>query len=166
MNRDKDQTIISEPLSSKYDTTISLLNVYFLEWSHRDQVLWAQTFRFYYAALIIILLPNLADPLLMNLPEMSNQPYRIIGLLISVVFLYVSLGYAVRLHTISISYRQILNSLPQEYKQKTLDDIEFKGINMEKLFKPRLGYIVCITLFLSLFVLAVLFIIFDAKCIK
>ena len=150
-------------LSSDFDTTISLLNVYFMEWSHRDQILWTQTFRFYYAALIVILLPNISVPLQISLPPIPNLIYRLIGLCISIIFLYVSLGYAIRLHIISKSYRCILDKLPPEYKQKTFDDFKSKGINLAKLFKPRLGYIVCITLFLSLFLLAFLFIIFDAN---
>ena len=149
------------PLSSDYDSTISLLNVYFMEWSHRDQMLWAQTFRFYYASLIVILLPNISGALQIDLPAIPKLIYRLIGLLISLVFLYVSLGYAIRFHIISKSYREILYKLPNEYKQKSFDDFGPKEIKVAKLFKPRLGYIVCITLFLSLILLSLLFIIFD-----
>ena len=33
-------------LSSDYDTTISLLNVYLAEWVQRDQIIWSQIFKF------------------------------------------------------------------------------------------------------------------------
>lgn len=163
MNKEEHQIVINEPLSSKYDSTISLLNVYFSEWSHRDQILWTQTFRFYYAALIVILLPNISKPLKIDLPPIPKLLYRSIGLLISIIFLYVSLGYAVRLHIISKSYRLILDKLPEEYKQKNFDNFDTKGIKIAKLFKPRLAYLVCITLFLSLFLLSLLLIIVDAN---
>lgn len=148
-------------LSSDYDTTISLLNVYFMEWSHRDQLLWSQTFKFYYATLIVILLPNVSGLFQMDLPPMSKLIYRLIGLLLSIVFLYVSLGYATRLHLISESYRLILKKLPIEFQQKNFNDLTYKSINIGKIFKPRLGYIISIALFLSLFLLSLLLIAFD-----
>lgn len=134
-----------------YDTTISLLNIYFLEWSHRDQMLWKQTFRFYYAALVLILLPNIAARLQIELPSIPNFVYRWGGLLISMIFLYFSLGYATRLLLISKSYGRLLDKLPSEYTQKDFDDFKPISIHVAKLLKPRLGYILCITLFLSLF---------------
>lgn len=148
-------------LSSDYDTTISLLNVYFAEWSHRDQLLWSQTFKFYYATLIVILLPNVSGLFQMDLPPISKLIYRLIGLLLSLVFLYISLGYAIRLHIISESYRLILDKLPMEFQQKNFDNLSIKPLNISKIFKPRLGYLICIALFLSLFLLSLLFIAFD-----
>ena len=147
-------------LSSDYDTTISLLNVYFSEWSHRDQILWSQIFKFYFATLIVILLPNIYNYFQMELPPLPDFAFRIIGILLSFVFLYVSLGYAIRLHNISESYRLILNKLPDEYKQIPLDTMNYKGIPIGKIFKKRLAYTICIILFLSLFSLSLLFIIF------
>lgn len=88
-------------LSSDYDTTISLLNVYFSEWSHRDQILWSQIFKFYYAILIIILLPNISPHFDLTLPPMPDLAFRLLGLLLSIVFLYIALGYVVRLQAIS-----------------------------------------------------------------
>lgn len=160
MNKDKHQLVISEPLSSKYDTTISLLNVYFLEWSHRDQILWSQIFKFYFATLIVILLPNIYNYFQMELPSLPDWGFRIIGIFLSFVFLYISLGYAVRLHNISESYRLILNKLPDEYKQIHIDSMNYKGIPIGKIFKPRLGYMICIILFFSLLLLSLLFITF------
>lgn len=49
----------NQPLSEEYATTISLLNIYLEEWRLRDQLIWSQMYRFFYAILIIILLPNL-----------------------------------------------------------------------------------------------------------
>lgn len=148
-------------LSSHYATTISLLNVYFSEWSHRDQLLWSQAFKFYFATLIVILLPNISNLFQMDLPPISHLAFRIIGMLLSFVFLYISLGYAVRLHAISESYQRILKKLPEGYNQILPDDIKIKNIPIGFYFKFRLGYIICITLFISLFLLSILFIAFD-----
>lgn len=149
------------PLSSDYDTTISLLNVYLAEWIQRDQIIWSQIFKFYYAILIVILLPNIPNLIEPPLNCKIIVICRLIGLFLSVVFLYVSLGYAVRLHLISKSYRLILNKLPKEYRQVRFDNITFRGKHIAKIFKPRLGYIICVILFITLFLLSLLFIAFD-----
>ena len=142
---------VSDVLSSDYDTTISLLNLYFSEFSFRDKLLWSQVFKFYYAILIIILLPNLSDFFQVNLPTLPIIIFRIIGLLLSFLFLYISFGYVIRLHAISSTYQALLNELPEKYRRKSIKDIK-----MGKLFMPRLSYVFCFTLFLSLFLLSII----------
>lgn len=151
-------------LSSDYDTTISLLNVYLTEWIQRDQVIWSQIFKFYYAILVVTLLPNM--PGLFELPPNCIIICRIIGLVLSVVFFYVSFGYAVRLHIVSVSYRRILNKLPEEFRQINFNDITFRGKNIARIFKARLAYIICVILFVSLFMLALFFLLFDLNLIN
>lgn len=143
-------------LSSDYDTTISLLNVYLAEWIHRDQIIWSQTFKFFYAILIIILLPNLALHFDLALPNLPIFIFRIIGLFLSLLFLYISLGYAIRLQAISDTYRDIIKTLPQEYQRKSIKDIKFKNRFVGKLFMPRIGYVICLALFLVLFSLSII----------
>lgn len=146
-------------LSSKYEATISLLNIYFSEWHHRSQTLWSQTFKFYYAVLIIILLPNLALRFQLNLPRVPILTFRVVGLLLSFVYLYISLGYAVRLHAVSITYQKIINKLPKSYRRKRVKNIKCKSIRIGKIFAINLSYIICFVLFLSLFILAFILII-------
>lgn len=146
----------NEHLTSEFDTTISLLNVYLTEWIQRDQILWAQLFKFFYAILIIILLPNLARHFDLALPNLPIFIFRLIGLLFSLLFLYVSLGYAIRLQAISDTYRDIINTLPKEYRRKSIKDIKLKNIPIGVLFMPRIGYIVCIMLFLMLVSLSII----------
>lgn len=155
-NIDKHSTQNRNVLSSDYDSTISLLNIYFSEWSHRDQILWSQIFKFYYAILIIILLPNLAIYLQLNLPSLPIFIFRLIGLILSFIFLYVAIGYAIRLHAIANTYQNLINSLPKEYHRMSIKDIKYKEIPIGKFFMPRLGYVICIALFISLFALAII----------
>lgn len=143
-------------LSSDYDTTISLLNVYLAEWIQRDQIIWSQIFKFFYAILIIILLPNLALHFDLVLPNLPILIFRIIGLFLSFLFLYISLGYAVRLHAISDTYRDIIKTLPTEYQRKSIECIKFKNKSIGKIFMPRIGYIICLALFLVLFSLSII----------
>lgn len=145
----------SNPLSSEYDTTISLLNLYYSESNYRSQVLWSQIFRFYYAILIIILLPNMSTFFQITLPNIPIIVFRIIGILLSFSFLYVSFGYAIRLQAINDTYQNLLDELPKKYHRKSIKDI---GIG--KIFMPRISYVLCFSLFLSLFFLSIILIIF------
>lgn len=138
-------------LSSNYDTTISLLNVYFSEWSHRDQFLWSKTFKLYYAILIIILLPNITNFLNIKLPPIPTITFRIIGLLFSFIFFYITFGYAIRFQAIADTYLSLINKLPIEYRRKNIE--EYK---MGKLFSLKLNYLLCFLLFLSLFILSII----------
>lgn len=142
-------------LSSDYDSTISLLNLYFSEWSHRDQILWAQIYKFYYAILIFILLPNLADHFQLNLPTIPVFIFRIIGLILSLIFLYISLGYAIRLQAIGDTYQNIINKLPKDYQRESIKNIKYKNIQIGKFFMFKLGYMICVTLFITLFSLSI-----------
>ena len=146
-------------LSSDYDTTISLLNVYLAEWIQRDQLIWSQIFKYFYANLIIILLPNLALHFDLVLPNLPIFIFRIIGFCFSFIFLYISLGYTIRLQAISDTYRDIIQTLPKEYRRKSVEDIKFKSIPIGKFFMPRIGYIICLTLFLILFSLSIILLI-------
>lgn len=146
-------------LSSDYDTTISLLNVYLVEWCHRDQIIWSQIFKFFYAILIIILLPNLTLHFQLILPNLPVLIFRIIGLFLSLIFLYISLGYATRLQAISDTYQNIIKKLPEEYQRKSIQSIKYKTLHIGKYFMPRLGYIICLALFFVLFSLSVILII-------
>ncbi len=146
----------NQPLSEEYATTISLLNIYLEEWRLRDQLIWSQMYRFFYAILIIILLPNLDFYLKSNLPSLPIYIFRILGLLFSFIFLYVSWGYTVRLHAITDTYQNIINTLPKEYQRKSIQEFKYKGINIGKFFKLRLDRVICITLFLLLLSLSLI----------
>ena len=55
-----------------YSETISLLNVYLTEWSHRDKELWSKALKLYYAILVIILFPNITNFFNFILPPIKN----------------------------------------------------------------------------------------------
>ncbi len=132
-----------QPLSSDYDTTISLLNLYFSEWSHRDQMMYSQMFKFFYSILIIILAPNLINYLQIDMPNLPKFIFRLIGLLFSFLFLYFNLGNVFRFKAIGETYQTIINELPEKYHRKSIKDIKYG-----KLFNLNLYLIVSIVLFL------------------
>ena len=113
-------------------------------------------YKFFYAILIIILLPNLDFYLKSNLPILPINIFRGLGLFFSFIFLYVSWGYTVRLHAITDTYQNIINKLPKEYQRKSIQEFKYKGIHIGKYFKLRLDRMICITLFLILFSLSLI----------
>lgn len=148
----------STGLSSDYDTTVSLLNIYLTEWSIRESTLWSIVFKFYYAIIIIILLPNISEYIEVKIPPVPTSLFRFVGLLLSFVFLYISLGYCMRLHASSDTYQKILKKLPEDYQRRDIRQIKCKRILVGKMFLPRLQYVICFLLFLSLLFLSIVLI--------
>lgn len=107
----------------------------------------------------MILLPNLAIHFQFELPAVPTFIFRLIGVFLSFIFLYVSLGYAIRLKLIGDTYQNIINKLPEEYQRKSIKNIKYKYVNIGKIFAPRLSYTISFALFLSLFSLAIILII-------
>lgn len=42
---------------STTDDMLQLMDIYLREWEHRDSILWDQSFRFFVAALVVMILP-------------------------------------------------------------------------------------------------------------
>ena len=125
--------------SSNYEDIISLLNIYLTEWIHRDQILWSQVFKLFYAILVVILLPNISSYLNITLPAVPT------------VFFRISVGYLKRLEAIGNTYQKLINRLPVEYQRQRINELHFG-----KLFIRRTSYLVCALLFLSLFSLSII----------
>lgn len=142
-------------LSNDYNATLSLLEIYLSELIHRDQIFKDQVFKFFYTILIIMLLPNLAEHFDLTLPNLPVLIYRILGLLGSFIFLYISLGYAMRLQSASKTYQNIINQLPENYRRIYIFTFKIKNISIGKLFMPKLSYMVCFSLFFILFFLSI-----------
>ena len=125
---------------------IALINVYLEEWKHRDTILWAQAFRFFYATLIVMLLPNLTNYLHIQLPSyVPVKAFPLMGIIMSIVFFYISYGYALRLIAISDTYTKILDMLDKKFRRKKLDEIK-NGV----FFKARIAKIFPTMLFIAL----------------
>ncbi len=137
---------------------IALMDVYLNEWINRHDTLWSQIFKFFYADLIVIVLPNIASFIGITLPEMNNIVFPIIGIIMSIVFLYISLGYVVRLRASSITYENLMNMLArEEYKRTSIKDKEKMPFSW--LFSPSLAMILVITMFVILVSISIFLII-------
>lgn len=114
------------------DQTIALMEIYLSEWEHRDELLWTQIFRFFYANLIVTVLPYIAEFLEIKLPPINSKLFPIIGMIMAVVFLYVGISYAIRLKASSDTYVKLMKKLGDE-------ELERNSIKDKK--KYKLGFI-------------------------
>lgn len=128
---------------------IDLMGIYLSEWEHRDELLWKQVFTYFYATLIVLFLPNLASFLHIDLPNFHNALFPIIALLLAVVFLYVSIGYAKRLEASGKTYQKLIDLLPPELQRIAISDLK-----CGRPFAKRMSIILCILMFLGLCILS------------
>lgn len=84
---------------------LCLMDVYLNEWIHRSDVLWGQTFKYFYATLVVLFLPNLAEHLEISLPKVPVLLFPIIALILSGAFLYATIGYCKRLEASGKTYK-------------------------------------------------------------
>ena len=153
MIAEKEQTLETATLNN--DQIIALMSVYLSEWEHRDELLWTQVFRYFYATLIVIILPNAATFIGIDLPEVNLKVFPIIGMLMALVFLYVGLGYAIRLRASSRTYVKLMKLLgSKEYERISIEDrSEFKW---GYLFAKPMAVVLVITMFAALEAVAIL----------
>jgi hypothetical protein len=127
---------------------IALMDVYLSELNRRDQSFFMQAFRYFYAVIVVILLPYLPfiTPLLQNNPfSFYKLIFHISGFIMTLIFGYVLWGYAIRFYSSAKTYQATYEKLDQEYWRKELKDIRFG-----KYFTTKMIYIVVATMFLSL----------------
>jgi hypothetical protein len=131
------------------DQIIALMDVYLNEWMHRDELLWSQVFRFFYATLIVTVLPNIATFVGITLPEINSKIFPILGMLMALVFLYVGLGYGMRMGASSLTYEKMINMLGNE----ELERISIKDRSKMKwgyLFASPMSLVLVVTMFVAL----------------
>lgn len=127
---------------------LTLMNIYYGEWAHRDSLMWKQVCTFFFAAFIVILLP-FSDIWGINLTEIiPDYLFPVAGIVLSLIFLYITIQYAHRLSKSSDTCRELIEFLPKEFQRKSLhskDDITFL---------KKLAYTVPIIMFLTLIAFA------------
>lgn len=150
---EKKETIDEKELSK--DQLIALLGVYLSEWQHRDELFWMQLFKYFYATLIVIVLPNVTKFLGIELPTINSKLFPIIGMLMGVVFLYVCIGYTMRVKASGKTYQKIMEMIgDEEYQRISIRDR--KQIRWGYLFAPPMANVMVVAMFLSLESIAVI----------
>ena len=140
------------------ETILDIAEIYLTEWIHRSDVLWSHIFKFFYANMVVLFLPNLSYYLGIDLPKFPTLYFRMVSLIMSLVFLYVSVGYLKRLEAVAKSYYKIINFLPTELRQVTLQSSEIK---YGKYFNFRMSILTVFYMFLALISMSIVMIIYD-----
>ena len=87
-------------LLSSFETQdlLALMQIYLSEWMHRDELLWKQVFKYFYATLFVLFLPNIAAFVQIELPDISPHDLSgggtpsLIGLLIRIDWIRYEIG--------------------------------------------------------------------------
>lgn len=110
----------------KIETTeqlLELINIYLSEWMHRDSMLWKQIFTYFFATLIVMILPftNIVELTISGF--VPDWIFPTIGLLMSLAFFIIGKGYAVRLTAIGTIYDTLIHKLPEDFRRIRLNKI-------------------------------------------
>ena len=109
----------------KLEKQLALANIYLNEYIHRAETFTVHVYKIFYAALVVMLLPNVPDGFLnITLPV---GVFRAAGLIMTFLFLIVSYSYAKRLEASNKTYHDILNTKIEpnlNYERIKLEDLE------------------------------------------
>lgn len=97
----------SDPVT---EDIVALYAIYQAEWEHRDSLIWSQTFRIFFAALFITLLPYLENYFSLDLPFPSLF-FVLASLILTLYFLVLSLAYAERLAAVGATIQKLQGML-------------------------------------------------------
>ena len=126
---------------------LGLLNIYLEEWKHRDNIMWNQVFRIYYATLIITILPYIEILKNDSGNKFDNKICFWISLIMSFFFLYIGLAYGLRLKAIGDTYMKLCMMIEDERIRK----LKIEDMNkMITIFTKPLSLSIPIILFFSL----------------
>lgn len=99
---------------------LMLMDIYLTEWRHRDSLLWKQVFVYFYAIVIIIILP-FVDVLGVGFEDiLPRWIFSATGIILSFIFLIVSKGYADRLKSIGDTYNRLIKMLPVQFRRNEI----------------------------------------------
>lgn len=129
-----------------YEELISLLQVYESEFEYRDKTLYSRMYNLFYISLIIMICPFISIGG-KNLQLHNLQPtfFIIIGMLCETLSFFISIIHADRLRKSSITYNNIINMLPTEYRRiSTINSQNAKTMKWlkEKFMDISLAYVV------------------------
>lgn len=111
--------VFSSPFTK--EDYFKLLSQYYEELKHRDTLFWKQVFAYFYATLIVGIVPFI-EPLGLHLPDSFPRIiFPITGLVMSFCFLFISFAYAERLACIGKTYSDLLGMLPNEMQRISIE---------------------------------------------
>lgn len=148
MDKEANKITIEEKLKS--------MNLYLEEYMYRDKHMWNLSLKFFFTSLIVMFFPNLTERFEITIPKVFNSHswiFPAFGIVLAVVYLYVSLCQAKRFEAISSTYNRISKALPEEIARERL-----KGKEKSILNRPSARVLLTL-MFLGLIVLGIIMLI-------
>lgn len=139
---------------------VYLLSVYEEEWRYRDNAWFSRTIKMFLISMIIISFPFVYINFIKKLPDINKLLFPISGIVVSTLFLFVSLMHAKRLSKIGDTIYKLNTCLKEVYQMERIDD---RKIN--KFYKTRISYFFSVSIYILEIVLAavVIFIIHNVN---
>lgn len=150
------------------DQIIELLGIYMEEWRYRNSLFWHQLFLLYTSALVVFVLPYMEAPFKFDFTgtHISKVVFTAVGMILSFLFVYISLGNAFRAQSSRETYMSVALRLPENMRPvqigSTSENKNDKHRNKRKFsfyFSPSLSKITISAMFISLIILAIVLIV-------
>lgn len=107
--------------SSEKDLS-TIIGYYLEEWKHRDNIYIKHTYTYFWSILIVSLFPNI-EFISNNLVKIINpKVFNVLGLVLSVAFLYITLSLGKRLTKVGEKYDSLLKKLNTDYCHEKIDN--------------------------------------------
>lgn len=129
---------------------IQVLELYLSDWQHRNQMFWQQNYRFFFAGLIVSLLPYVKFVENTLVDVMDRHIFHIVGIVVAVIYYIIVNAEAVRLRALSDKYREIMKLLPESYQRIKLEDSKRF---MDRMFSKEIIRIISVGMPLGLIIL-------------
>ena len=118
-SNDSDYT--NEKQELKTEDLLTLISIYLEDRNQRDSLGTDLTFKFFYASIIVGLLPNLSQALGVVIPVIPSIVFRLVGIALAVFFIYASNAFADRLNAMSSTYSRLIKMLPAKYQRNDIN---------------------------------------------
>ena len=129
---------------------IQVLELYLSDWQHRNQMFWQQNYRFFFAGLVVSLLPYVKFVENTLVDVMDRQIFHIVGIVVAVIYFVIVNAETARLHALSVKYKEIMNLLPDTYQRKEIKDSKRF---MDRMFSKEIIRIISVGMPLGLIIL-------------
>ena len=130
------------------DELLTLIGIYLSEWEHRDSMFWKEIITYFFATLVVMLLPFM-NPWAMTFPEeLPTFLFPCIGLIMTIAFFIISNAYIVRMKLMNTVYQDLINMLPPAYRRKQIRKV-YHGI-WGTILNCRMASFICYFMFFAL----------------
>lgn len=134
---------------------LSLMDIYLSEWCQREDDFFKLVFRYFYVDVIILFLPNISLYIGINLSKIPAIIFPCVSLVLSVFFMYASIGDHKRIEASAKTYQKLINLLPEDLRRVSIFSAEIKH---GKIFPGYINLFISCGMFVSAFFLSIVMI--------